>query len=143
MYFQAEVWSYVKEKKMGEYERRMPYSEINYVSLSVCLSVCLSCVDTVCVNTSGPPWNLSYTFLFLHVFCVHSGAAKHVDPSGLIHHKFFQHMSIVHSCDWTIFSFDQFGSIVTVYDRHVLEKLVVNQMWCGNRMLKTCTKRSV
>ena len=26
MYFQAEVWSYVKERKMGECERRMPYS---------------------------------------------------------------------------------------------------------------------
>ena len=31
MYFLAEVWSYVKERKMGGCKRQMPYSEINYV----------------------------------------------------------------------------------------------------------------
>ena len=96
-------------------------------------------------NTNGPPLNLSYMFLFLHVFHVRRGAATHFDLPRLIHHTFFQHMSIVHSCDWTIFSFDQFGPVVTVYDRHVSEKLVVNRMWwikmCSSAdacTLKTC-----
>ena len=46
--------------------------------------------------------------------------------TGALLHTFFHHMSIVYSCDWTIFSFGQFRVIVI-----------------NRSTLQTCTKRSV
>ena len=64
-------------------------------------------------------WNISDSCTSL--------AATHLDPPRSIHDTFFQHVSIVRNFDWTDFSFDQFEPIVTVYEWHVLGKLVVNR----------------
>ena len=58
-------------------------------------------------NTSGPPWNLSYTVLLVHVFNVHRGAATHLYSPHSIPYKFIQHMSIVESYDGPNWSKDK------------------------------------
>ena len=67
--------------------------------------------------------------LHVHVFYVHRGAASHIYPPRSIPPHVSPTLSVVHISDWTNFSFDQLGPIGTVYDRHMLEKLVFNQVW--------------
>ena len=66
--------------------------------------------------------------LLVHVFNVHRGAATPLYPPHSIHHKFFQHMSILHSYDRSKLVERENGPIATVYNRHVLKR-VVDQTW--------------